>query len=52
MEWVAKLEEVEERLGGRDSGITGLSVGQSVGKEVKARSGSRIFFKEERLTYG
>lgn len=52
MEWVAKLEEMEERLGGREAGITGLSVGQSGGKEVKSRSGSRIFFKEERLTYG
>lgn len=38
MEWVAKLEEVEERLGGREAGITGLSVGQSGGQgEVRVK---------------
>lgn len=51
VEWGTKLEKVEERLGGGEAGITGLW-GQSGGKEVKVRYGSRIFLKRERLTYG
>lgn len=52
VEWGAKLQKVKESLGGGEAGITGLWGSQSGSTEVKARSGSRIFFKEERLTYG